>query len=263
MRSSVVVGVVALAGCPDRGEDLRDGGGLDPAPACSIVVEEASPRDGATDGTFHLRSVEPDRCLSARVPGRRAAGGVYARGEPGERVEVVLRLGGRTPVVRGIVREAGGGPLAGASVFLGYSSGHRFTRVWRCRLLRCTSGRTGRDASSATPSRCTRDSTPGRAPTAFTIEHVELEPEGEEGEVWVELELHRAARVTGVAREASGQPIEHVFTRALQDGISPAPGMGYAGRTGGRSTDVGRGRDVRHGGPSPRRGGGDGEDDAR
>jgi RNA polymerase sigma-70 factor (ECF subfamily) len=75
-------------------------------------------------GSFVLRSVEPERFVSADAPGRRAAVVQPVRGEIGGAIEVELVLRGEGVTLLGKVLDPNGTPVADACVFVGHRDYH-------------------------------------------------------------------------------------------------------------------------------------------
>ncbi|HEX6882962.1 MAG TPA: sigma-70 family RNA polymerase sigma factor [Planctomycetota bacterium] len=181
------------------------------------------------DGRFLLRDVGTGRALTARAPGRPPEPGIRIEGQPGERIEVTLRVGGAGSSVAGVVRDSQGAPVAGAQVFLGYRLDGRYSSSAGVSQLfgpppeGATTDASGRFEAHAVT---TRHPLPVWAcAEGFAVWHGEV-PVHESG-TWVEIELVPAVRVHGVVRDDSDRPIAGVEVLALPAGVDPRSALDY------------------------------------
>lgn len=181
------------------------------------------------DGSFSLRSIEPDRVLSARAPGHTAALGVQVRGAPGDHVIANLLLGSAGYRVSGIVRGSDGEPISGALVMLGYMRGP--SNMLRGALA---AGHPINLVHTDEKGLFEADGVGRNQPVwaiaeGFSVWHEDVlfsEPE-----TWIEIELQRPASIEGIVRQEDGSPASDVSVQAYQPGIDNRPGMVYAGPT--------------------------------
>jgi RNA polymerase sigma-70 factor (ECF subfamily) len=189
------------------------------------------------DGRFQLRDVQAGRALAARAPGRAAAPGIIVDGEPGKVRQVTLHVGERGPKVRGIVRASGGAPIAGAILFLGSAQDTRHTVVDGVKTLfsppaqSVSTGPDGRFEAEAVPTKLPLPVWACAEGFAVWQENVTVT----EPETWIEIELARAASVSGIVRDEQGTPAAELEVFALQAGIDPAVGFAYGGPAWGRA----------------------------
>ncbi len=132
MEVEIVAGVTVEAeltipiGVNVRGRVVDEGGAPVPRARVWLSVGGLNFSDGrdvtvtGADGRFVLRSVEPERFVSAVTPGSRAAVPEPIRGESGSTVDVELVLRGRGASLLGRVSDSDGAPLRGARVVVGF-----------------------------------------------------------------------------------------------------------------------------------------------
>ena len=195
------------------------------------------------DGRFRFRGLEPNRLLSARVPGYRAADAAIVEGNPGDRVEVTLRVGAPAPNVRGIVFDDSGQPLEGAAVLVGYAMNEVMRFGGRLQVgppahVMHTDER-GEFVAYGVHEGWEQPVWVGAE--GFAVWRAEVEIETPVTEVVVHLEPE--ARVHGVAYDQAGAPLDsnaldnNVTVYVRQDGIDPPAGFGYSGPYWGRAED--------------------------
>jgi hypothetical protein len=173
------------------------------------------------NGRFRLRDVESGHSLAARASGHAAGTPIVCEGEPGATVRATLHVGPRGPRVRGIVRSEGA-PLAGALVFLGSTQDTRYTIVDGVKTrfapppqwLSTDEG--GRFEGECVPAGKVLPVWAGASGCATWHENVEV---GESP--FLEIELERAAAVSGSVRDEEGKPASSCQVGALQRGLDP------------------------------------------
>ncbi|MCR9243966.1 MAG: sigma-70 family RNA polymerase sigma factor [bacterium] len=166
--------------------------------------------DGA--GRFFLRSVEPERFLSAVAPGLRAAVVAPVRGEVGSAIEVELVLQPNGVTLRGVVVDPAGDPLPGARALIGArESAFAWTldmhSEYRPPVEVVADGRGEFVVHGFEPgsTHATWVRSLGFAPW---YRRLELE---DSGETFVRIGLDRGATVRGTATDGSGAPVTGAF----------------------------------------------------
>lgn len=113
-----------------RGRVVDETGAPVPGAQVWLSEERRSFCDGAfvaasdQAGLFFLRSVEPERFLSATSPGRRGAGVQPVRGTVGSTIDLELVLRGAGATLFGKVLAPDGSPASDARVFVGWRQPH-------------------------------------------------------------------------------------------------------------------------------------------
>jgi len=225
------VELVIPKGIGVRGRVVDDSGVPVPAASVWLSREPHNYCDGAfvtisdQAGQFVLRSVEPERFLSATIAGRRSAVVQPVRGETGSTVPIELVLRGEGRSLVGRVIDPSGAPAAAARVFVG----------WRENSLRWSKEM----FSEHRPPLQMRTATDG----TFAVHGL---PPGSEQAVWVRaigccvwyqvveitvagdamlaVQLQPGAALAGRASDAGGKPIAGAFVMYRSTAWYPAGG---------------------------------------